>query len=490
MENKVEDDEINEEKVRTKDVLTEEEILDTLDMTPYEQRIENIIGRQYSNLYFDYFENIYRSKVKNKISSPLADILNKANKKGDSFWMSIYKSIKFYSKENLPILIIKYFNLKAEQEFKYIYNISKKYTNYPNKFINVYIKKMKKRNQKKLKELKDKNYLNENIFNHQSRNNIFIRSFLTKRTIISSRKYSNKNVFLMQKEKENYESISKEEIENKKKLRTNIMKQIHQLKLDTFKEIEKSNKIQIKQRKKYGGVKSRFLDIYKKPLKVLRILNSKSALKINNDLYKNYNFNKYNDKKKENDEYFPYFQKKKSMNNNNKLIYLSKDNIFLKNNKNNFLNENSSKKNLKYYYTTQNSSYKKNSNKNLFRNRVKNNKRLILFGYSKNNSTNTNINNGINFSINKNNNIGNNLFSPFNQYINKTHFIKKSENFSDRVNRHNNGFNKRKINIKLFINKLEQKRNKEILDDLIFLNTNKNEYNNKIYDLFKRTECF
>ena len=487
MENKDDDEEIDEQKVKNKDVLSEEEIIDTIDMTPYEQRIENVIGRQYSRLYFDFFENIYRSKIKNKISSPLTDVLNKTNKRDDTLWMRVYKSIKFYSKENLPILIIKYFQLKAEYEFKYIYNISKKYTNFPNKFIDIYIKKMKKKHQSKLNERKEKN-LNRNLFSPQSRNNFFIRSFLTKKTILRSRKFSHKNTYFPQKEKEASESLTKEEIENKKKMRTEIMRQVHQLKLDAFKEVENGNKILVKQKKKYGGIKSRFLDIFKKP-KILHILNSKSALKINNNLYKNYQFNKYYESKNQNDDYFPYSQRKKTLNNNSKLGYLSKDNIFLQRNRIFFSNENSIVKNNLYYYTSQNSSNKKKSNKNIFRNRVLNANRLNLVGYSRNSSSNSNINDKINFSLNKNNNVGNAILSPLKQYINnKTHLFKKKDNFSDRRSRPNSGFNNKKPNIKLFITKLEQRRNKEILDDLIY--RNKDEYNNKIYELFKRTECF
>ena len=490
MENKDDDEEINEQKVKNKDVLSEEEIIDTIDMTPYEQRIENIIGRQYSNLFFDFFENIYRSKIKNKISSPLTDVLNKTNKRDDTLWMRVYKSLKFYSKENLPILIIKYFQLKAEYEFKYIYNVSKKYTNFPNKFIGIYIKKMKKKHQSKLNELKEKN-LNKNLFSPQSRNNFFIRSFLTKKTIFRSRKFSHKNCYFIQTEKEVSESLTKEEIENKKKMRTEIMRQVHQLKLDAFKEVENGNKILVKQKKKYGGIKSRFFDIFKKP-KIMHILNSKSTLKINNNLYKNYQFNKYNESINQNNDYFPYSQrKKKYMNNNSKLSYLSKDNIFLQRNRNFFSNENSSNKNCLYYYTSQNSSNKKKSNKNIFRNRVLNTNRLNLHGYSRNSSTNSNINDKINFSLNKNNNVGVIILSPLKQYINnKTHLFKKKDNFSDRRSRPNSGFNNKKTSIKLFITKLEERRNKEILDDLIYRNKNKDEYNNKIYELFKRTECF
>ena len=123
--------------------------------------------------------------------------------------------------------------------------------------------------------------------------------------------------------------------------------------------------------------------------------------------------------------------------------------------------------------------------------KIVNTNRLNLLGYSKNSSTNSNINDKINFSLNKNNNVGNNILSPLKQYINnKTHLFKKKDNFNDRRIRPNSGFNNKKANIKLFITKLEQRRNKEILDDLIYRNKNKDEYNNKIYEIFKRTECF
>ena len=46
------EEEIDETKVRNEDVLSEEEILEALDMTSYRERIENIIGRQYSYLFF------------------------------------------------------------------------------------------------------------------------------------------------------------------------------------------------------------------------------------------------------------------------------------------------------------------------------------------------------------------------------------------------------------------------------------------------------
>ena len=149
MDNK-DDDEINERKVRNEDVLSKKELINMLDMTAYRERIDKIIGRNYSFLYFDFFDDIYHSKIKNKISAPLSDFLNNANRKEDSLWMCVYKSIKYYSRnENLPILIIKYFHLKAEIEFKFIFNESKKYSNDPYMFIDAYIKKMKKINNKK-----------------------------------------------------------------------------------------------------------------------------------------------------------------------------------------------------------------------------------------------------------------------------------------------------------------------------------------------------
>ena len=115
-----EEEKINKKNIEEQNILTEDEIINTIDMTLYKERIENIIGKQYSYLYFVYFENIYHSKIKNKITFPLAEHLNKEDFTNNSLWMRIYKSIKFYSRENLPIIITKYFNLKAEHEFKFI----------------------------------------------------------------------------------------------------------------------------------------------------------------------------------------------------------------------------------------------------------------------------------------------------------------------------------------------------------------------------------
>ena len=207
------EEEIDETKVRNEDVLSEEEILETLDITSYRERIENILGRQYSYLFFVYFDNIYRSKIRNKISVSLNEHLHLSNTE-DSVWMKIFKSIKFYSKENVPILVAKYFNLKAEVEFKFIYNESKKYTNYSNKFIDVYIKKMKKINYKKFKEL-NPNISNKDIFDPQSKR-FHLKSFFTKKSILRGRIKQSHNHIQANDEEHSDSSTKEDDIKNKK----------------------------------------------------------------------------------------------------------------------------------------------------------------------------------------------------------------------------------------------------------------------------------
>ena len=266
MESQDDSEEVTEKKINNKVILTEEEVLKTINMTLYKERIENIIGRNYSYLFFDYFDIIYHSKIKNKISDPLNFVLNKTNKKENSLWMNIYKSIKFYSKENLPIFITKYFWLKANIEFKYIYNESKKYTKNTSKFIDIYIKKMKKNNDKKLNDLKSKNNELDNIFKINSKNN-FIRNLSINKSLLKKKKSDKINLFNKFNNNEGHSDSStkeEEEIKHKKEMRTQIMRQIHQLKIKAIKEIEKTNNIQNKQKKKYGGIKSRFLNFFGK----------------------------------------------------------------------------------------------------------------------------------------------------------------------------------------------------------------------------------
>ena len=128
--------------------------------------------------------------------------------------MKIFKSIKFYSKENVPILVAKYFNLKAEVEFKFIYNESKKYTNYSNKFIDVYIKKMKKINYKKFKEL-NPNISNKDIFDPQSKR-FHLKSFFTKKSILRGRIKQSHNHIQANDEEHSDSSTKEDDIKNKK----------------------------------------------------------------------------------------------------------------------------------------------------------------------------------------------------------------------------------------------------------------------------------
>ena len=48
-----EEEKINQKKIEDQNILTEEEIIDSLDITIYKERIENIIGKQYSYIFFN-----------------------------------------------------------------------------------------------------------------------------------------------------------------------------------------------------------------------------------------------------------------------------------------------------------------------------------------------------------------------------------------------------------------------------------------------------
>ena len=486
----IRDEELEEIKVRNEDVLSEEEILETLDMTSYRERIENIIGRQYSYLFFIYFDSAYRSKIRNKISASLNEHLNLPNNTEDSAWMKIFKSIIFFSKENVPILIAKYFNLKAEMEFKFIYNESKKYTNNPSKFIDVYIKKMKKINYKKYKELNPNN-INKDIFGPQSKR-FHLKSFFTKKTILRSRLKLSFNHMQTNEEEHSDSSKKEDDINNKKKLRTEIMKQVHEMKLKSIIEIEKANTTQNKQKKKYGGIKSRYKDVFYNQQKLLSFANSKSTHKINNNLYNNFNFNKY----LEENDFLYSSQRQKNSSKNNKLNYLnSRENIFLrKNSNNNYKSKLFSDIIInKSYCRTQSNSKLNTSNfrYNIFKNHSK----------LKDSKNRTNYN--IKFELkNKYDDEGNNRYKQFISSSKNNIGVKKlilSDNIDkskllfrskDIKLRPKSGLNNNNLNTKLFINKLEKKRNKEYLDNIIYKDCDKDSYNNKIFELFKRTECF
>ena len=146
---------------------------------------------------------------------------------------------------------------------------------------------MKKANNKKLNEFKSKNP-NVNIFDTHKKQSFYIRSFLSKKTVLRPKLSVIKNSFLLNnnnnQEDEHSELSNKEqEIKNKKEMRVQIMKKIHQLKINTIKEVEKANILQNKQKKKYGGIKSRFLDAYNQQEKFFKIISSMSGKKI----YKN-----------------------------------------------------------------------------------------------------------------------------------------------------------------------------------------------------------
>ena len=488
-ENSEEEEQINGAKVKNQDVLTKEEVLNSTDMTAYKERIENLLGRNYSYLYFEFFDNIYHSNIKHKISSPLNKFLKPSNYKEDSFWMNIYKSIKFYSKENLPILITKYFISKAENEFKFIYNESKKYTNNPYQFIDLYIKKMKKYNYKKLKDLESRNLKVDNIFDPNVKKNLFIKNFVSKKTLLRPKKQKLNRFSLMNEEDHSDSSTKEEEIKYKKQLRTQIMKQIHQLKIKSIKEVEKANNIQNKQKKKYGGIKSRFLDVFTKQKILFRMVNFKSLNKLNhNNIHNILNFNKYKD---EDEQPFTNSQRKKSINTSKLSFYNS--NYSKKNSK--YLTDDKSSNNNNYYLNTQSSYNRKDRNN--FKNILRSNK-TNFERWSKNYINKNNYNKKIslftldmNFKNNaKNDKTNFNIFTLSNKRTNTLSKLRFSDSTSNRNNRPKSCLAHKKADTKLFINRLEKKRNKELLNNLLYRNNNKDEYSNKIYELFKRTECF
>ena len=90
----------------------------------------------------------------------------------------------------------------------------------------------------------------------------------------------------------------------------------------------------------------------------------------------------------------------------------------------------------------------------------------------------------------------NKIFSPSHKNNNDINTLVLSDMYNDKSNfmtnsidtrkRVRSGINRKKNYIKSIINKLEKKRNKEFLENL---NYDKDSYNNKIFELFKNTEC-
>ena len=475
------EEEINEGKIKNKDILTEDEVLETIDMTTYKERIENILGRNYSYLFFGYFDNYYYSKTKNKISEALNQYLKKKNQIEDSLWMNIYKSIKFYSKEKIPILITKYFSLKAEIELKFIYNESKKYTNKTNKFIDVYIKKMKKYDNKKFNDLKLKNAGLDNVFNLSLKSSTFIRNFMNKKSILKSKKSTKTNLLYNNNEEAQSDSSTKEEeIKHKRQVRTQIMKQIRQLKINTMKEVEKANNLQSKQKKKYGGIKSRFLDAFNKQQKLLKLINFTLNKKINNNIINNFNSYKEDElsknsirKKSDSSSKFSYSKK------NSKLLTEEKSN-----NSNNY-----------YYLNTLTLSNRKERNnyRNILRNNKTNYEGSSKYNYSNKSNRKVSL---FTLDFNYKNSTKKatktkNLFKILNKNGNDINKLKLSANLNNKYNlRPKSSLIRKKADTKLFLNKLEKKRNKEFLDNLLFRKNTNDVYSNKIYELFKKTQCY
>ena len=403
--------------------------------------------------------------------------MKKKNQIEDSLWMNIYKSIKFYSKEKIPILITKYFSLKAEIELKFIYNESKKYTNKTNKFIDVYIKKMKKYDNKKFNDLKLKNAGLDNVFNLSLKSSTFIRNFMNKKSILKSKKSTKTNLLYNNNEEAQSDSSTKEEeIKHKRQVRTQIMKQIRQLKINTMKEVEKANNLQSKQKKKYGGIKSRFLDAFNKQQKLLKLINFTLNKKINNNIINNFNSYKEDElsknsirKKSDSSSKFSYSKK------NSKLLTEEKSN-----NSNNY-----------YYLNTLTLSNRKERNN--YRNILRNNK-TNYEGSSKYNYSNKSNRKVSLFTLDfnyKNSTKTKNLFKILNKNGNDINKLKLSANLNNKYNlRPKSSLIRKKADTKLFLNKLEKKRNKEFLDNLLFRKNTNDVYSNKIYELFKKTQCY
>ena len=485
-----EEEKINQKKIEEQNIFSEDEIINSIDMKVYKDRIENLIGKQYSYLFFVYFENIYHSKIKNKMSLPLTEHLYKDNNMNVSFWMRVYKAIKFYSKENLPVIITKYFNLKAEQEFKFLYNESKKYTSTPYKFFDIYLKKMKKANQKKLSELKAINPNFNNIFNLNKKQSFFIKSFLSKKTVISPKlSFIRNQINVFNQEDEHSELSNKEEeVKKKKELRLQIIKQVHQLKINSIKEVEIANMFQNKQKKKYGGIKSRFLDIYNEQGKLLKIINSRSSKKITHN---NFSINKLTDFERTNLSTKRFNNISKSSNRtalylNTRGNYSSRKNLNL----NLFFQE--EKKGLNYT-NRNNKSLKKNykTNKIKFNNIIgkgytpKNLKALNFFLVDNNNEIQKKNENRI---LLTSSNINKNRKLKINKFKMKEYSKNKKLDAKDNKNNKKINFNLKKTGTDNLIEKLDKERNKEMLENLRIQKKEKGEYNNIVYNIFKRTE--
>ena len=263
-----EEDSIPEKVLNSNNILSEDEKLDCIDMTPYKERINNILGTKYSYYFFQCFDFVYNKREVHKITTILSEYLTKANRKGDSSWMVVYKSVKLYSSKNLPLIVNKYIHQKAEVECKYILSEAKKHTTHTSKFIEVYLRKMKNFNKKKMQELNKEYDEDEEIFEMKSKTRF--KNFVSRKTILNSSILKAQTKKLAKSINKNDDddiddSLREKKIKEKQMRHQEIMKQIHRLRIKTMKEVEKSNNIQTKQKRKYGGIKSRYLDVFNDP---------------------------------------------------------------------------------------------------------------------------------------------------------------------------------------------------------------------------------
>ena len=241
---------------------------------------------------------------------------------------------------------------------------------------------MKRYDFKKLNE--SMNLKQNNIFDTNLKRSLFFKNFVSKKTILRPKKSPKMNKVSMNEDNSD-SSTKEEEIKHKKHLRTEIMKQIHRLKIKSIKEVEKANNIQNKQKKKYGKIKSRFLDVFTKQQKYTNILNSKSNNKLNYNIYRNFNFHK----SKEEDDNFPSSQRIKNSINNSKLSYLySKDFNYSKKNSKLFSDDKNISNN-NYYFYTNTQSHSNRISKSSFRNSLGSGNKLKLPGFSAKNSNNS-----------------------------------------------------------------------------------------------------
>ena len=343
---------------------------------------------------------------------------------------------------------------------------------------------MKKANTKKLNELKSKNpNMNLNIFDINKKQSIFIKTFLSKKTLFKPRISLLRNHLNAYNQEEEHSELSnkEEEIKNKKEKRKQIIKQIHQLKINSIKEVEKANILQNKQKKKYGGIKSRYMDHYNEQEKFFKIINSNSSRKIT---YNNYYNSKISDFEMTN------YSTKRMINNSKSS---SKTYLYLNTNSNTKDAYYNFKRNLNF--TEEKKSKIKNQHRiNSSKKFIRSNKfsnGLLMKGYTPKNLKALNFFQ-INYNLNTNNNDKKKV--KINKFKKNELSKDKKVYFSDQNKNKKiptrNGLNLAKIENNNLIEKLNKKRNDDFLQNLKNQKKGNKEYNNIIYNIFKRTEVF